>query len=365
MPAIIPVSQRTDKVKKSDQKLPLDIQSFETMRTENYLYVDKTRHIHRMVTEGKFFFLSRPRRFGKSLLVSTLESLFKGRKELFERLWISENSDWSWEAHPVVTLDFNSISGSTPEELKQGISFRIKTIAKENGISLGAPFPELQFHELVAELFRKTDMQVVVLVDEYDKRIIDHLGKGEMRQEIAHANREILKNFFGILKGQSISAKLRFVFLTGVSRFARASIFSELNNLRDITMLPPYADMLGYTQLELETRFERHIGLLAEKFKLPAPRVVEKLALEYNGYRFSKEDLRVYNPFSVLNAFQNLDFGAYWFETATPSFLIDLLKQERYEFPELENLAMPQNMTTYDLEHLRPEVLLFQTGTPP
>jgi hypothetical protein len=344
------------------QKLPVDIQSFEVMRGEHYLYVDKTWYIFRMVTEGKFYFLSRPRRFGKSLLVSTLACLFQGRKELFEGLWIAEQGTWDWNAHPIIGLDFNRIPGRTSEELKQGLSFHLAKIAQEYGVTLDAPLLELQFDELILKLYDTTGMQVVVLIDEYDKRMIDHLGKGKQRLETGKTNRDILKSFFGVLKGQEVSAKLRFVFLTGVSRFSRVSIFSELNNLRDITMSLSYADMLGYTQEELENNFQPYIEQLAEKFGWSVDQVLTTLARQYNGYRFSKKDIRVYNPFSILNAFQELDFGEYWFETATPTFLIQLLKQEHYEFPEIENLEMDHSMTTYDLEDLRPEVLLFQTG---
>ncbi len=349
-------------MKQINKKLPVDIQSFEIMQTENYLYVDKTRYIHRMVTEGKFYFLSRPRRFGKSLLVSTLESLFQGRKKLFEGLWIAEQGEWEWREHPVITLDFNLIPGNTPEELKQGIAFHLMKIAQDYGVTLDAPLLELQFGELILKLYDITGMQVVVLIDEYDKRIIDHLGKSPQRLEIAKANRDVLKNFFGVLKGQSVSAKLRLVFLTGVSRFSKVSIFSELNNLRDITMIPAYADMLGYTQEELETCFQPHIKQLSHQSERTVEQTMGTLAREYNGYRFSKKDTRVYNPFSILNAFQNLDFGNYWFESATPTFLMQLLKQEQYTAPEIEHLEMDPDMTMYDLDYLRPDVLLFQTG---
>ncbi|MCP4399468.1 MAG: AAA family ATPase [bacterium] len=227
--------------------------------------------------------------------------------------------------------------------------FVYRSIGNAYKLVLKAPGIELQFRELILELYQQIGMPVVVLIDEYDKRIIEHLRKGPQHLEIAKANRDVFKNFFGVLKGQSVSAKLRLVFLTGISRFSKVSIFSELNNLRDITMLPAYADMFGYTQKELETCFQPYIEQFGEKLALPVKQVTAGLAQMYNGYRFSKHNVRVYNPFSILNAFQNLDFGEYWFETATPTFLIDLLKQEQYVFPDIENLAMDQSMTTYDL----------------
>ncbi len=268
------------------KKLPVGIQSFETMHTENYLYVDKTRHIYRMVTEDKFYFLSRPRRFGKSLLVSTLDCLFQGRKELFEGLWIAEQEDWNWQPQSVILLDFNEIPGSSSETLREGLTFRLHEIADELEVTLKAPGVELLFLKLITTLYKKTGRQVVILIDEYDKRIIEHLGKGEAHLDTAKEIRDVLKQFFGILKGQSVSNKLRLVFLTGVSRFSKVSLFSDLNNLRDISMVAAYADMLGYTQEELEVYFAKPIARLAEKFGWTIPQVSAALARKYNGYRF-------------------------------------------------------------------------------
>ncbi|GAK53791.1 AAA-ATPase [Candidatus Moduliflexus flocculans] len=350
-------------MKQTRKKLPVDLASFEKMRTENYLYVDKTQHIYRMATEGTFYFLARPRRFGKSLLVSTLTSLFRGRKELFDGLWIAEQSDWDWQPHPVIVLDFNSISGGKPEELKQELSYRLNNTAQQFGVSLEAPGIESRFEELILKLFEMSGKAVVILIDEYDKRIIDHLGRGTERMEIAKANRDMLKSFFGVLKGQAVLDKLRFVFLTGVSRFSKVSLFSELNNLRDISMLESYADMLGYTQQELETCFTAEIAELAQKYGVSVSECLARLAREYNGYRFSKQPLRVYNPFSVLNALNERDFRDYWFESGTPTFLVETLKEQRYHLPAIEGMQVsPAVFSAFELEHLRPEALLFQTG---
>ena len=343
-------------------KLPVGISSFEFMRTRGYLYIDKTPWIYRMVNEGMYYFLSRPRRFGKSLLVSTLSNIFQGRKELFEGLWIEEQSDWDWQAHPVIALDFNEISHDTPEELKQGLTFALKDIAQAYQISLEAPLIGLQFRELISALYKKTEMPVVVLIDEYDKPMIDHLGKGEEHLNIAKANRDILKSFFGVLKGITVSSRLQFVFLTGISRFSKVSIFSELNNLDDISMSDRYSELLGYTQEELETYFPNEITQLAQKFDCSYEDIVAKLARQYNGYRFAKKEICVYNPFSILKAFSELDFGNYWFETGTPNLLIQLLTQRSYNLPEIECLAMDHSMTAYNLEYIDPKVLLFQTG---
>ncbi len=345
------------------KKLPVDVQSFEIMRTQNYLYVDKTRHIYRMVTEGTFYFLSRPRRFGKSLLVSTLSCLFQGRKELFEGLWIAGQGDWKWQEFPVITIDFNTIPGKSPEELQQGLLFRLKKTAQSYGITLEAPLLELQLEELILALAESAHQPVVILIDEYDKRIIEHLGKGKEHLEIAKGNRDVLKSFFGVLKGQSISNKLRLVFITGVSRFSKVSLFSDLNNLLDLSMEVQYADILGYTQEELEEMFQGELQRLATSCGWTEEQTNTALARYYNGYRFSERDCRVYNPFSILRAFRNQTLQEYWFESATPTFLVNLLKERHYNLLNIEGIETSRTIfTSFDLDHLRPEALLFQTG---
>ncbi|MDM8551463.1 ATP-binding protein [Desulfobacterales bacterium HSG2] len=344
------------------KKLPIGIQAFETMRERDYLYVDKTRHIHRMVTEGMFYFLSRPRRFGKSLLVSALKCLFQGRKELFEGLWIAGQPDCEWKTHPVIVIDFNEIPAGNPDELRRNLTFHLGQMAEDVGISLKADIPELQFKELILNEYKKTGMPVAVFIDEYDKPIIEHLGKGRKGLETAKSNRDILKSFFGVLKGASVGPALRFVFLTGISRFSKVSVFSELNNLDDISMNRRYADMLGYTREEIETCFTDHIGRFAEHLGWPRDRIIAKLERQYDGYRFSERDVRVCNPFSVLKSFSEFGFGKYWFETGTPTFLIRLLDEKRYYLPGIEEMSLDSFAVNYDIEHLRPEPLLFQTG---
>jgi len=345
------------------KKLPVGIYSFEFIRRHNHIYVDKTRHIYQMITDGMFYFLSRPRRFGKSLLVTTLWNLFDGRKELFEGLWITEHSDWAWQKHPVILLDFNGIPGSTPEELRQGLLLSLQRIAEESGLSHKVDFPEIQFKELILGLYEKTKVPVVILIDEYDKRIIDHLGKGEASMTIAKANRDILKQFYGVLKDTSVAASVRFVFLTGVSKFSKVSIFSELNNLNDLTMQDYYADMLGYTQEELESYFSEYIDLLAKKLNWTLEQVKQELARHYNGYRFSERNVKVYNPFSILKSFNELNFKNHWFETGTPTFLVNLLREQQYDLPQVEQLQVSQaSFTTFEIDDLLPEALLFQTG---
>jgi hypothetical protein len=345
------------------QKLPIGIQAFETLRGQGYLYVDKTRWVHRMVTQGMFYFLARPRRFGKSLLVSTLKCLFEGRKELFEGLWIAAPGRWEWQAHPVIELSFTELSTRSPVLLEQSLSQSLEQIALNFGVAVRSNILEVQFRELIRDLHAKTGQPVAVLIDEYDKPLLDHLGQGEAGLAIARANRELLRSFFGVLKGGTVSPLLRFVFLTGVSRFSRVSIFSELNNLYDLSMDDAYADMLGYTQEELETCFAPHIAALARHLDWTPAAVTAKLAQQYNGYRFAKREVRVYNPFSILSAFQAREFGNYWFTSGTPTFLVNLLNQERYDLTKMEKLEVGQStFATFEIDRLRLEALLLQTG---
>ncbi|MDM8523502.1 ATP-binding protein [Desulfococcaceae bacterium HSG8] len=345
------------------QRLPIGDSSFESIRANECVYVDKTRHLFQMADEGKYYFMSRPRRFGKSLTVSTLRCMFQGKKDLFDGLWIAENTEWEWKPHPVVLLDFNEISHDTPENLKLSLQRTLHQSAGDHDLSSDAPLLKNQFKELILSLYQKTGMPVVILIDEYDKPLIDHLGKGEKALETAKANRDILKYFFGVIKGGDVSSALRLVFITGVSKFTRVSIFSELNNLEDLTMTETYSDMLGYTREELETYFPSHIRLLSEKTGIPETEIMEKLERHYDGYRFSKRDIRVYNPFSILSALKQKDFRNYWFETGTPAFLVNLLKDNGWYLPEIETMRATEAVfSTYELEDLRPEALLFQTG---
>ena len=345
------------------QKLPIGESSFENMRTRGYLYVDKTEYVHRMATEGAYYFLARPRRFGKSLLLSTLKCLFQGKRELFEGLWVAEHGEWEWEEHPVVVIDFNEVNHDTPENLRQSLEEHLMAVAEESRIALDRPFLATKFKALIRGLHRKTGMPVAVLIDEYDKPIIGHLGRGREEMEIARANRDILKGFFGVLKGATVVPALRFVFLTGVSQFSKVSVFSELNNLNDISMHDDYADMLGYTQEELETCFEGYIQLLAKKLGRSENETKAELAQRYDGYRFSERDVRVYNPFSILKVFDHQRLKEYWFETGTPTFLVNLLKEKRYDLPTVEDLEVSRSIfTTFEIDRLNPEALLFQTG---
>lgn len=344
-------------------KLPIGVQAFEIMRTGGFVYVDKTRWIHQLATEGMYYFLARPRRFGKSLLVSTLKCLFEAKRELFDGLWISEPGRWEWQAHPVVVIDFNGITLDTPEHLQRDLAHRLQQQAGDFGLTLSSPSLITQFEELIVSLRRQTGQPVVVLVDEYDKPLIEHLGKGEAGLATGQANRDVLRSFYGVLKETGVAEALRFVLLTGVSRFSRVSVFSALNNLQDLSMHPHYADMLGYTQPEVATAFAPHLARFAAETDSTSEQVLAQLTRYYDGYRFAARATRVYNPFSVLNALSERDFQDYWFATGTPTFLVNLLRENQYAFPELEGLQVsPSVFGTFELERLAPEALLFQTG---
>ena len=219
-------------------KLPIGIQSFEVMRTRGFVYVDKTETIHRLVTEGMYYFLARPRRFGKSLLVSTLRCLFEGRRELFEGLWIAEPDRWDWQPHPVVVIDFNDIALDTPENLGTGLQTALQEIAGAHQLELKTPLLVSQFKELILALYRQTGAPVVVLIDEYDKPLIEHLGRGEAGLAVARANRDILRSFFGVLKGADVADVTRFVLLTGVF----GALIYAIVRLADTRSKPPEAE---------------------------------------------------------------------------------------------------------------------------
>lgn len=344
--------------------LPVGVQDFERIRTDDFVYVDKTRFIHKMVRPGQgFYFLSRPRRFGKSLTVSTLSALFQGKKALFDGLWISKNGEWDWSEHPVLLFDFNGISHDTPQNLKKGLESSLTQAGKRHGIRLAEALLKERFRELVLALRRKSGMPVVILADEYDKPLIDHLGKGEAGLEIAKENRDILKYFFGVIKDGEVSSAVRFVFLAGVSKFSRVSIFSELNNLTDLTMNRHYAEFLGYTEAELGSCFSRHIERFAKESGKTTEEIRNGLRTRYDGYRFSETDARVYNPFSVLKSLDEMAFKNYWFETGTPTFLVNLLREKGWHIPKIEHFQATEAVfSAYELERLQPEALLFQTG---
>ncbi len=344
------------------KRLP-DTSSFRKIREHGFLYVDKTPWIYKMLTQGELYFLSRPRRFGKSLTISTLKELFSGNKELFKGLYIYDK--WEFEKYPVLVFDFNEINFETKEKLEKELKEKILLFARNYDLKVEGSSVISLFVSLLTGLYKKYRNQVVVLVDEYDKPIVEHLGKGEEGLKRAIENRELLENFFGVLKGESVVDVLKFVFVTGVSAFAKVSIFSKWNNLNNITISPHYAEFLGYTEEEIFKYFAEYLGdfCKAQGFK-DMDECMEMIRYWYNGYRFSPwKDVRVYNPVSIMRAFTEGYFSNWWFETGTPSFLVNLLKTGNYYIPRFEELEVTTSfISAYELEDIPIEALLFQTG---
>ena len=336
------------------KKLPIGIQTFSKIIKDNCVYVDKTRHIAELIESGEYFFLSRPRRFGKSLLVSTLSEIFSGNKSLFQGLYIYDKIDW--QSYPVIVIDFNNISYTTDEVFRVSLLSFLDNIAAEYDIVLSSIFVKDKFVELIKKIAAKTQQKVVILIDEYDKPIVEHIDDIEK----ATKNREILRDFFGVLK--SSDAFLRFVFLTGVSKFSRVSIFSELNNLRDITFSKQFATLVGYTQTELESYFDKYIQSLCFELGIKKAPLLEKIKTWYNGYSWNAKD-KLYNPFSILNLFAEQQFDNYWFASGTPTFLMKLIKKTTLDVTLLENTKVSKMVfDSYNIENLNVFALLLQTG---
>ena len=336
------------------KQLPIGTQSFENLRRNNCVYVDKTEIIHRIVSNGRIYFLSRPRRFGKSLLVSTMELIFKGRKELFEGLYIYDKWDWS-QQYPVIKIDWTLINHSTPEMMEKSLLFYLKDIARHYQINLEAESATDCFGELIESLRYKTGKQVVVLIDEYDKPITAHLTDSCLK-----AIQTAVHDFYQVMKGAD--GDLQFVFLTGVSKFSGLSVFSALNSLDDITMEKEYAAVCGYTQEELESNFSEYIDSAAEYLKMTREYLLDQIRYWYNGYTWDGKTA-IYNPFSTLKFFKTQEFAAYWFRTGTPTFLIDIIQRRNSMDTVLEPVVAGSNIFNgYDPFDIGEVSLLFQTG---
>ena len=335
------------------KKLPIGLQTFAEIIQEEYLYVDKTRHIAELIQAGKYLFLSRPRRFGKSLLISTLAEIFAGNQSLFQGLFISDQIEW--QTHPVIQIDFATVDFSTEIDLREGLIQLMDEINEDHQLHVNKQGFKAYFKNILMALAKKSG-KVVVLVDEYDKPIVEYIDD----LALATKNREILNQFFGVLK--SSDAFLRFVFLTGVSKFARVSIFSGLNNLRDLTLSPSFAPLLGYTQEELEYYFDPQIQNLSLKLGMSKAQLLAQIKTWYNGYSWDAQTF-VYNPFSILNLFAEQRFSNYWFATGTPSLLIKLIQQARQEVTEFENKTVSEIIfDSYNIDNMDIFALLFQTG---
>ncbi|MCL2060247.1 MAG: ATP-binding protein [Oscillospiraceae bacterium] len=338
------------------KKLPLGIQSFSKIVEGDYVYVDKTRHIYNLINGASYYFLSRPRRFGKSLLLDTIGEVFGGNRELFKGLWIY-GSDYGFEKYPVIRLDMSRMSSESPDALKDSMLSNLKSYYSAEGFDVGDVHPSDVFAKLILLLYKKYNQRVVVLIDEYDKPILDHIGN----PDAADANRQVVRGFYGILK--SMDAYLRFTLITGVSKFTKTSIFSELNNLLDITMTKEYAQICGIPVDDLEDYFGGHIGALsAHAWFKQYDNIHEEILAWYDGYSWDGES-RVINPFSLLSFFEQKKFERFWYASGTPKFLIDIIKKKPESYILLKNLKMTEHLLdSFDIHRMDLEPLLFQTG---
>ncbi|MGI5062126.1 ATP-binding protein [Treponema denticola] len=345
------------------RKMPIGVQSFEDLRLKGFLYIDKTEFIWQLVDSSKVHFLSRPRRFGKSLLLSTIKAYFLGQKELFKGLAIEKLEEAEkdkreiWQEYPVLYLDFNIGIYDTKEGLLNRLDSFLQEYEKIYG-STGLDLPD-RFQNLIKTAYEKTGRQAVILIDEYDKPLLQTMWKDEALNE---TYRTILKSFFGVIK--SADQYLRFAFLTGVTKFSKVSIFSDLNNLRDLSLLSDYSAVCGISQEELETDFKPEIAALAENNSLTYEDALAKLKQRYDGYKFSEDGKNMYNPFSLLNVFADGRMRDYWFATGTPTFLVEYLKKAYYNIPDLDgNVRMNESgLETYRADAINPLPILFQSG---
>lgn len=330
--------------------------AFEDLIKGNYLYVDKTEYIWNLIKSYKgAYFLSRPRRFGKSLTVSTLEAVFQGKKDLFKGLAIYDKP-YKWEKYPVIHLDMTNPDYSSPEVARHTMSKMVLSIAQQYGVQITMDTPGQMLLDLIARL--RPQGKVVILVDEYDKPIIDTLGTPHAKEYL-----EILKTFYSKIK--SSDAEERFVFITGVSKFSHVSLFSGLNNPDDLSMLPEYATMLGYTQEEFESYFADYIDNAIQKLNMPREEFLSKVKDWYDGYRFEEASETVYNPVSIAKFFKPArpKFSNYWFNTATPSFLIDYCKHNQFDLENALKDAVPSStFSAYEIDKINPLALFLQTG---
>ena len=339
------------------RKLPIGIQTFAEIREENYLYVDKTAFVWRIANTGKPYFLSRPRRFGKSLLLSTFEAYFEGKKELFEGLAIA-GLEKEWKKYPVLHLDLNAKKYVNSDDLLAILNQHLEKWETVYGDEKKDRSPEERFSYIIRCASEQSGCGVVVLVDEYDKPLLLALGNDSLLDDY----RRTLKAFYGVLK--SSDRYLRFVFLTGVTKFAQVSVFSDLNQLNDISMKPQYATVCGITKQELEVTFAPELDRLAETNGLTYEETLNKMTALYDGYHFCEFAEGVFNPFSVLNVFDGFKFSNYWFQTGTPTFLVELLKESDYDLRTLIDgiETSASSFTEYRVDANNPIPLIYQSG---
>ena len=337
-------------------KYPIGIQTFANIINEGYLYVDKTALVYKLANDSKYYFISRPRRFGKSLLVTTLEAYFQGRKELFDGLAISK-LETEWKQYPVLHIDLNAAKYTEPEALISIINRHIRQFESIYGGSDEDMALSDRFVGVIQRAYELTGQQVVILVDEYDKPLLEAIGNDELQNDY----RRTLKSFYGVAK--TMDSYIRFALFTGVTKFSKVSVFSDLNNLEDITMDEQFAEICGITEQEIRDNLDNEVEAMAEKLKVSKSECYEKLKVYYDGYHFHPDSVGIYNPFSLLCALKRREFRDFWFETGTPTFLVETMKRNNYDLERLTREdATADLLGSLDSIDTNPIPLVYQSG---
>ena len=334
---------------------PIGIQNFESLRKDGFFYIDKTALVYQLVKTGRYYFLSRPRRFGKSLLISTLEAYFQGKKELFTGLAI-EKLEKDWIEYPILHLDLNIERYDTPESLGNILEKNLAEWEKLYGAEISERTFSLRFAGIIKRACEQTGQRVVILVDEYDKPMLQAIGNQELQKEYRNA----LKPFYGVLK--TMDGCIKFALLTGVTKFGKVSVFSDLNNLNDLSMWNKYIDICGISDKELQENLEEEMHEFAEAQGMTYEQFRDKLREYYDGYHFTQNSIGIYNPFSLLNAFDRKEFGSYWFETGTPTYLIELLKRYHYDLEHMAHAETYADVLNSIYGDEEPLPVIFQSG---
>lgn len=338
-------------------KYPIGIQNFERIRTEGYTYVDKTDMVWELCNRGSYYFLGRPRRFGKSLLLSTLEAYLEGKRDLFKGLAI-EKLEKEWKQYPILHIDLNAKQYNTREALIEILGMHLERWESKYGCEKYKDrSPEERFIHVIEGVYEQTGMPVAILVDEYDKPLSLNIGNEELQDEL----RGILKAFYGVMK--TCDRYIKIGFLTGVTKFSKVSVFSDLNNIDDISMWNKYSTICGVTEQEIHVKFDGEVALLAAACKMTKEECYEKLRKQYDGYHFCEEAIGVYNPFSLLSTLNKQKFGDYWFETGTPTLLVKLLQQAHFNLNDIEDEAVSADlMGSVDSLKVNPIPVIYQSG---
>lgn len=335
---------------------PIGIQNFEKIRKDGYFYIDKTALIYQLVKAGSYFFLSRPRRFGKSLLISTLEAYFEGKRELFNGLAI-EKLEKDWVKRPVLHLDLNTEKYETPESIENILNNTLCQWEKVYGTEPSETSLPLRFKGIIQRAAEKTGHRVAILVDEYDKPMLQAIGNEDLQQ----AFRKTLQAFYSVIK--TMDGYIKFAFLTGVTKFGKISVFSALNNLMDLSMWNDYVALCGITEQELYDNFDDGINELAQAQRMTYEEACAKLKTSYDGYHFTEDSIGIYNPFSLLNTFAKRKFGNYWFETGTPTYLVELLKIHNYDLHLMSHVETDEDtLNSIDSSSTDPIPVIYQSG---